>query len=306
MATLRDIKARIKTVANIQKITKAMQLVAAAKMTRAQERAKTVRPYASELEGILGTLSQMVAEDQSGADRQMELAFFADEPPLVTTREQLFAETEGNRPAVVLVTADRGLCGAFNTLLIRECQRFLAEHEDKDVKLITIGRKGHAFYKARKIPVLYHHEGVDDKLNLTEIKEITGRLAQYFLSGEVDSLTIIYARFRKAALSTVTRQQFLPIPTAEAAAGAGGDFLMEPDKDAVFEKLIPLYATTAIFSALADSFASEYGARMAAMQQATKNAEEKQEDLIILRNRMRQATITKELAEIVGGAEALK
>lgn len=304
MATLRDIKARIKTVGNIGKITRAMQLVAAAKLNKAQERAHTVRPYADELEGILGALAGMASGDES-ADAAVEMRFTPDGPALETTRATLFEQRDAQRIGVVLMTSDRGLCGAFNTNLIRAAEKFLADHSDKDCKLILLGRKGHNYFKRRSTPILFHQEGIDDKLDLVQIKEITGRLVEAFLGDEVDTLTIIYAKSIKAALYRVTTQQFLPIPPVE---GAGGDenYIMEPDRDTLFAGLIPLYATTTVFSCLADSFASEYGAKMAAMQQATKNADEKVSELIIQRNRMRQTAITTELAEIVSGAEALK
>lgn len=305
MATLLDIKARIKTVANIKKITKAMQLVAAAKLTRAQERAHTVRPYADEMDGILGALSAAGDSDDAG-EMLMELKF--DEgAPLRVTRERLFEQTEERRPGVVLFTSDRGLCGAFNTNLIRAAQRFLEENSDKDCRVITIGRKGHQFFRRRVDEIAYHREGLDDKLVLSEIREVTGALVKMFVNDEVDALYLIYAKSTGAATYRITTQKFLSIPPVESEAGTTDDnYILEPDRDQLFATLIPLYATTTIFSALADSFASEYGAKMAAMQQATKNADEKLGDLIIERNRLRQAVITKELAEIVGGAEALK
>jgi F-type H+-transporting ATPase subunit gamma len=301
MATLRDIKARIISVANIKKVTNAMKLVASAKLTRAQERAQTVRPYAEELDGILGTLAALTREADS--ETPMTMSFFEGQPEMETIRESLFGETAAERPAVVLITSDRGLCGAFNANLQRAALAFMNDHPG--TKLITLGKKGRTYFKTLKVVPEYHREGVSDKLDIGEIREITGRLMELFVSGEVDSVFLVYAKFRRGTLSDVTTQQFLPIPPVEGAEG-GDVYILEPNRDVVFETLIPLYATTTIFSAFANSFASEYGARMAAMQQATDNAEEKLNDLIILRNRMRQAAITKELAEIVGGAEALK
>ena len=306
MATLSDIKARIKTVANIKKITKAMQLVAAAKLNKAQERAHTVRPYADELDGILGALAAAGDADES-SDAPMEMSFSEDSPALVTTREKLFAQNEVKKPGVVLMTSDRGLCGAFNTNLIRAGQKFLDENHDKECKLITLGRKGHMYFSKRDVEIAYHREGIDDKLNLAEIKEITGTLVKMYVDDEVDALYLIYAKSIRAAIYHVTQQKFLSIPALDGAEGAADEnYVMEPDRDQLFATLITLYATTSIFSALADSFASEYGAKMAAMQLATKNADEKLSDLIIQRNRLRQAVITKEIAEIVGGAEALQ
>jgi F-type H+-transporting ATPase subunit gamma len=302
MATLRDIKARIESVANIRKITKAMQLVAAARMTKAQERAQTVRPYAEELDGILGTLAALTSGD-SERETPINLSFSEGGPSMETVRESLFGEAEASRPAVVLVTSDRGLCGSFNANLIRAAAQFMDAHPDS--RLVTLGKKGRTFFKTRKVEPVYHREGIDDKLNIDEIREITGKLVEIYVNGDVDSVFFVYAKFRKGTMYDVTTQQFLPIPPVEGAEG-GDVYILEPDRDQVFETLIPLYATTAVFSTLADSFASEHGARMAAMQQATKNAEETMNDLVILRNRMRQAQITKELAEIVGGAEALR
>lgn len=304
MATLRDIKQRIKSVSNIRKITRAMQLVAAAKLTKAQERAHTVRPYADELDRILGTLAGMASDTDESGDARVELSFREGVPPIETTRDELFGQVDAKRVGLVLMTSDRGLCGAFNTNLIRAAEKFLSEHSDKECRLITLGRKGHAYFKRRDVPILLHKEGIDDKLVLEDIKDVTGELVRLFLTDEVDEFHLIYAKSIRAALYRITTQQFLPIPPVEGTMDE--NYILEPDRDMLFARLIPLYATTTIFSALADSFASEYGAKMAAMQQATKNADEKVSDLIIERNRMRQATITKELAEIVGGAEALK
>jgi F-type H+-transporting ATPase subunit gamma len=306
MATLRDIKARIKTVANIGKITKAMQLVAAAKLNKAQERAHTVRPFADEMDAILGALAGVAAGDDSGGDDTLEMSFVDGAPPLETTRESLFAQTEERRPAVVLITSDRGLCGAFNTNLIRAAEQFLRDNADRECRLVTIGRKGNQYFRRRRVDIAYHREGVNDRLVLEEIKEITGRLVELYVTGEADAVYLIYAKSTGTATYQITTQKFLSIPPVADAGDVEENYILEPDRERLFATLIPQYATTMIFSALADSFASEYAAKMAAMQQATKNAEEKLGDLVIERNRMRQAAITKELAEIVGGAEALK
>ena len=309
MATLLDLKDRIKTVTNIKKVTRAMQLVAAAKFNRAQLRAKDSRPYTRELSNILGVLSALsegMPEDAKAA-RSVEIAFDPDSEPLWTSWQRLTEPGEGQKPGLVLITSDRGLCGAFNTRLIRAAQEFLARHKDKSCQLITIGRKGRTFFKSKNYPILYSREGLSDRLVLGEIREVTQNLVRLFTEDEVDSLHLIYTRFKSAMSSTVAEEQFLSIPPVEAADTTGTDlYIMEPDRMAVFNRLFPLYATTRIFSALAESFASEYGARMTAMQLATNNAEEMLNALIIQRNRLRQAIITKELAEIVGGAEALK
>ena len=213
MATLRDIKASINTVGNIGKITKAMQLVAAAKLNKAQERAHTIRPYADEMDGVLGTLATLAGEE--GGDALVEMAF-DEEAPLVTTREKLFAQHEVKRPAVVLITSDRGLCGAFNTNLIRAASKFL--EETPGCRLITLGRKGYQFFK-RRTEVVYHREGIDDKLNLAEVKEITGKLVELYLTDEVDAVYLLYAKSTGTASYRITTQKFLSIPPVEG----GGD-----------------------------------------------------------------------------------
>jgi F-type H+-transporting ATPase subunit gamma len=305
MPSLLDIKARIKAVENIKKITRAMQLVAAAKFNRSQNRARSARPYSEELDAVLGVLAA-VSEDEydSGGESTLELSFVESEPPINVERAKLFDQSDIRRPGVVLFTSDRGLAGAFNTRLIRAAAAFVKEHPAMDTRLITIGKKGNAYFKRRNVPIIHHEEGISDKLELSEIKRIANKLLSLFVNDEVDGLYLIYAKFRSAMRSDVTTEQFLSIPPV-AADQVKDVYILEPDRQAVYETLIPLYATTKIFATLADSFASEHGARMVAMQLATKNAEEMLEAQIILRNRLRQAMITKELAEIVGGAGAL-
>ena len=301
MATIRDLKNRIRAVENIRKITRAMQLVAAAKLNRAQQRAQSVRPFADELDRILGGLAGGGIEES--ADVVVEFPY-AD-GVVKTTLGRIFSTHEIKKPGLVLFTADRGLSGAFNANLIRAAQHFIREHRDQEVKLITIGRKGYGFFRRRPTPVVHFKTGLSDRLVLDEIRDVTGKLLELYASGEVDALYFIYAKSLRASLYRVTTQQFLPIPLAEDTK-TDDNYIIEPGRDELFANLIPLYANSRVFSVLADSFASEYGARMAAMQQATKNADEKLDGLVLERNRLRQAIITKELAEIVGGAEALK
>ncbi len=304
MATLRDIKAQIKTVANIRKITRAMQLVAAAKLNRAIERAHAGRPYSEELEAVLRTLSGM-AGGEHAAEHPVEMQLRADGPVLSTTLGALFSEHEATRPVVALITSDRGLCGPFNTNLIR------AAHHEMDAlgpgcRLVTIGRKGAQHFRRTDASIVWHREGLSDRLVLDEIREVTEKLVELYVTGQADRVVLVYARSVSSATYRVVTEPFLPIARIEGDGEAAADVIVEPDPDRVFASLIPLYATTRIHSALANSFASEYAAKLTAMQQATKNADEKLDELVILRNRLRQAVITKELAEIVGGAEALK
>ena len=300
MPSLLDIKARIKAVENIKKITRAMQLVAAAKFNRAQNRARSARPYSDELDAVLRALAGFSDED---SDEALELSFSADEAPIRVDRDVLFRQVQVKRPGIILVTADRGLCGSFNTKLIRATLDFVKKHPDMDCRLITIGRKGHTYFRKRDLPIIHHEEDISDKLLLDEIRRITASLVRLYVEGEVDGLYIIYSQFKTATRSNVRIDKFLSIPPVEQKTEEAVYYL-EPDQDAVYETLIPLYATTKIFATLADSFASEHGARMSAMAAATTNAEDMLEEQILLRNRMRQAIITKELAEIVGGAAA--
>ncbi len=307
MPSLLDLKARIKAVANIKKITRAMQLVAAAKFTRAQNRARAARPYAEELDLILGILANLIRDlpEEQRIGEPIEFAFAHGEEPIRSNWSKLIEQKEEEKPGIVLITSDRGLCGAFNTRLIRAAQDFMDTSAGKACKLITLGRKGNAYFKTKKSSILYHREGISDKLILEEIRGIARKLVELFVTDEVDALYLIYARFLTAMTSQVTVEKFLSIPRMPEAEG-NDLYILEPDREAVFRKLFPLYASTKIFSALAESYASEHGARMSAMQLATKNAEEMLEMLIIQRNRLRQAMITKELTEITGGAEALR
>jgi F-type H+-transporting ATPase subunit gamma len=310
VASLLDIKDRIKAVENIKKITRAMQLVAASKFKRSESRAKTTRPYSQELDEVLGILAGLAeaAEDNLSGGATYELAFVEGEPPLIVEGQRLFEQSddaEPRRPGIVLFTADRGLCGAFNTKLIRTTQEFVRSHPEMECQLISIGKKGYTYYKNKDIPIIHHEEGLSDKIELEEIKRITHMLLDLYVSDKVDALYFIYAQFKSAMVSNIQVEKFLKIPRVEGKREQE-DYILEPERKAVYETLLPLYATTKVFATLADSFASEYGARMTAMQLATKNAEEMYDDLVILRNRIRQAVITRELAEIVGGAEALR
>lgn len=305
MPSLLDIKARISAVESIKKITRAMQLVAAAKFKRAEDRAKSARPYSEELDAILSALAADSDDDGSADGGTLEVSLDENEKPIQVARTRLFEQNEVKRPGVIIVTSDRGLCGSFNTRLIRATHGFIKEHPDMDCKLITIGKKGYTYFKTRDIPIIHQEVNLGDRLELQEIKRITHKLIKLFVDGEVDGLYLVYSQFKSAMHSDIRIDKFLSIPPIEGQKDEE-IYILEPDREAVYETLIPLYATTKIFATLADSFASEYGARMSAMQIATKNAEEILQEQIIARNRMRQAIITRELAEIVGGSEALK
>jgi F-type H+-transporting ATPase subunit gamma len=288
MATLRDIKRRIRSVESTQKITKAMKLVAAAKLRRAQERVIGARPYAQKMSELLRSLVSRVGDDGH---------------PLLVRRT-------GARKRLVVITADKGLCGAFNSNVIRAATHFLRDAENVDVTLVVVGKKSRDFFRRREWPVKSEMLGFFDRLAYTHAQELAGGLMADYLAGEVDEVHLIYNEFRSVAVQHVTRQQLLPIPAEEAAAGAGdakeGEYIFEPSPDAILASLLPRHVTTQVYRALMESVAGEFGARMTAMEAATKNAKEMIGVLTIQYNKARQERITKELLDIVGGAEALR
>jgi F-type H+-transporting ATPase subunit gamma len=287
MATLRDIQRRIRSVQSTQKITKAMKLVAASKLRRAQERITAARPYAIKMGELL---SGLVGRTEGDAH------------PLLARR------TTG-RKRLVVITADKGLCGAFNSNILRASLAFLREQGNVDVTLVVVGRKARDFYRRRPWQVKSEMLGVFDRLAYSHAQELANELMQSYLAEEVDEVSLMYNEFRSVAVQRVTRRQLLPIEADAAEPGhgtAGGDYLFEPSPDAILASLLPRHVTTQVFRALMESVAGEYGARMTAMESASKNAKEMIDVLTIQYNKARQERITKELLDIVGGAEALR
>jgi F-type H+-transporting ATPase subunit gamma len=287
MATLRDIQRRIRSVQSTQKITKAMKLVAASKLRRAQERITAARPYAIKMGELL---SGLVGRTEGDAH------------PLLARR------TTG-RKRLVVITADKGLCGAFNSNILRASLAFLREQGNVDVTLVVVGRKARDFYRRRPWQVKSEMLGFFDRLAYSHAQELANELMQSYLAEEVDEVSLMYNEFRSVAVQRVKRQQLLPIEAEAAEPGhgtAGGDYLFEPSPDAILASLLPRHVTTQVFRALMESVAGEYGARMTAMESASKNAKEMIDVLTIQYNKARQERITKELLDIVGGAEALR
>ena len=291
MATLRDIRRRIRSVESTQKITRAMKLVAAAKLRRAQERVLAARPYAGKMAELLGNL---VSGDDAG-----------DEAP-----HPLLARREGPRRQIVIITADRGLAGAFNSNIIRRSVEFIRQSNAPDVTLVVVGRKGRDFFRRRGHAITHEMVGFWDRLAYSHASELADRFMTQYLEGDVDEVHLIYNEFRSVAVQRPVRERLLPIPRAAAGGGAGeataaADYIYEPGPDAILGDLLPRHVRTQVFRALMESLAGEYGARMTAMEAATKNAKEMIEMLTIQYNKARQEKITKELLDIVGGAEAL-
>ena len=285
MATLRDIQRRIRSVQSTQKITKAMKLVAASKFRRAQERILAARPYATKMRELLAGLG-----GQAG-----------DEPqPLLIRRET-------GRKRLVIITADKGLCGAFNSNILRESLRFLRGAAEASVTLVVVGKKARDFYRRRQFTVKSEMLGIFDRLAYSHAQELAGGLMQDYLAGEVDEVHLMYNEFRSVAVQHPVRQQLLPIETeSDGDAGPAEEYLYEPGPDAILASLLPRHVTVQVFRALMESAAGEYGARMTAMEAASKNAREMIHLLTIQYNKARQERITKELLDIVGGAESLR
>jgi F-type H+-transporting ATPase subunit gamma len=288
--SLRDIRGRIGSVKNTRQITKAMKMVAAAKLRRAQDAITRARPYAVLLEQALSRIAGRAAAEGQATH------------PLLASRP-------AHKVELVLITSDRGLAGAFNSSVLRRAQRFMVENADRyqEIQISTMGRKARDFFRVRKMPTRKDFAGVHQGLNYERAAEIARELSERFLAGEVDAVFLSYNEFKSAITQTVVVRQFLPIETGGAeSAGTGYDFLYEPGRKELLEELVPKHLAIQVWRALLDSAASEHGARMTAMESATKNAEEMIAKLTLQYNRARQAYVTKELMEIVSGAEALK
>jgi F-type H+-transporting ATPase subunit gamma len=291
MATLRDIRRRIRSVESTQKITKAMKLVAAAKLRRAQDRIVAARPYAARMHELLASLVGRAGEESH---------------PLLERRE-------GKRRRLVIITADKGLAGAFNSNILRAAGAFLREARDADVTLVVVGKKARDFYRRRPWEIKYEMLGFFDRLAYSHAQELSAQLMNAYLGGEVDEVSLLYNEFRSVAVQRVKIERLLPIEAGEGAAAAGaaegaaaGDYIYEPSPEAILAALLPRHVTTQVYRALMESAAGEQGARMTAMESATKNAKEMIGVLTIQYNKARQERITKELLDIVGGAEALR
>ena len=300
MPSLKAIRRRIGSVKNTQKITKAMKLVAAARLRRATQRITELRPYAKKVAEVLRAVVARV--DTGDAEKPAH--------PLLVARE------ERKKAYVLLITSDRGLAGAFNSNAIRAGERRkreLLEQGFEDVKFVTIGRKGRDHLRRRGEEVAHDFTGATEKTE-KRAPEIARELMDEFIEGKIDQLDIVFTEFRSAVTQTVKVETVLPVALDKGAEGAaeGGEpadsteYIFEPDKDALLTRLLPMYVETTVYRTILDSLASEHGARMTAMDNATRNAKEMINSLTLQYNRARQAAITKELMEIIGGAEALK
>jgi len=281
MPALLDIRRRIRSVKNTQQITKAMKMVSAAKLRRAQEAMFGARPYARKM---LEVLNSMASRAQPEAH------------PLLEKRE-------GGNILLVVVTSDKGLCGGFNANIIRSAARFLEENHGRDIRMSLIGRKGRDYFKRRSVHVKSESVGVFQALRYSHAQEIATELIAAFTSGEVDQVFLVYNEFKSVIQQRIVVDRLLPIEGAALdPTDPGLDYLYEPGPIGIFERLLPKYVETRVWQALLESAAAEHGARMAAMDAATSNASDMIDRLTLYMNKVRQAAITKEIIEVVSGA----
>jgi F-type H+-transporting ATPase subunit gamma len=287
MASMRQIRGRIRVAKNIQQITKAMKMVAAARLKRAQERVQAARPYSEKTRGVMGSLAQAGGAGLSH--------------PLLEVRE-------ANRIGVLAVTADRGLCGSYATNILKKSLETLSGYAPEQTRLILVGRKGQNFFRRRPYPIVGEYDMNMTGASFADAQEIGRQVRSLYVSGEVDVVYLVYTRFLSALTQRPTVIPLLPISTeaADDTPSGSDDYLFEPDANSILSRLLPRYVDILIYQALLEAVASEHGSRMTAMSSATDNAGKMISTLTLSLNRARQATITKEIAEIVGGAEALK
>jgi F-type H+-transporting ATPase subunit gamma len=285
MANLKEIRNRITSVSSTMQITSAMKMVSAAKLKKAQDAITAMRPYAEKLTELLQNLSSTMDGDAGG---------------------EFTTQREVKNVLIVAITSNRGLAGAFNSNVIKESRVLTEKHAGKKVDFVTIGKKGNDAIK-KTHHVASNNNGVFDDLTFDNVSAIADELMQLFREGKYDKIVLVYNQFKNAATQIIQSEQFLPLaPIASDKPVSNVDYIFEPSKEEIVLTLIPKMLKTQLYKAIRDSFASEHGARMTAMHKATDNATELRNQLKLTYNKARQAAITNEILEIVGGAEALK
>jgi len=295
MAGLKEVRIRIASVKSTQQITSAMKMVAASKLRRAQNSIIKLRPYAAKLREILQNLSGSIEDSNESIYSQIR---------------------EPEKILLIVIASNRGLCGAFNSNIMKATnallgEKYQAQLANEKVSLITIGKRATEYFTKRNYKVIAHHDDFFDKLTFSTISPFAESLMKSFVNKEFDRIVIIYNQFKNAAVQNLVAEQFLPIvqdaqPGKNVKNKTTTDYIFEPDKETVVRELIPKTLRIQVFKAVLDSYAAEMGARMTAMSQATDNARELLKNLNITYNKARQNQITNELIEIVSGAEALK
>lgn len=286
MASLKIIRKRITSVRNTQQVTKAMKMVAAAKLRKAQERAEHARAYSERLSAVLARLGGGVES---------------------ATSHPLLAAGEKEAPAhLIVITGDRGLCGAYNHNVIKLAEEFLTSREGEGATVTACGRRGRDHLRSRGFSLVAEHVNLTGDMSVQLAREVARDAAQRFVSGKAGRVLLVYTKFRSAISQEPTAQQLLPVEPAAEAEASDIDYVYEPSGESILASIVPRYVDTLVFHAMLEATASEHGSRMTAMDSASRNASEMIDRLTLEMNRARQASITTELMEIVGGAEALK
>ena len=284
MANLKEIRNRISSIGSTMQITSAMKMVSAAKLKKAQDAITAMKPYAEKLTELLQSLSATLEGNVGGAYSE---------------------QREVNKVLLVTVTSNRGLCGGFNSSIIKKTVSTIKEsYNEVEVDLLTIGKKGNDIL-SKEYNVIENNNAIYDDLTFDNVSVIAEQLMKLYVDGAYDKIEVIYNSFKNAATQIATVEQFLPIKAVESDDTVSLDYIFEPSKEEIVLELIPKSLKTQLYKAIRDSFASEHGARMTAMHKATDNAKELRDDLKLTYNKARQAAITGEILEIVGGAEAL-
>ncbi len=284
MANLKELRNRITSVSSTMQITSAMKLVSAAKLSKAQDAITAMRPYSEKLTELLQSLSASLDVDSASA--------FAE-------------QREVKKVLVVAISSNRGLAGAFNTNIVKGARAVAAsKYSDKNVEILTLGKKANDVL-SKTYTIAENNSAIFDDLKYDNVAAIAENIMQWFLDGKYDEISIVYNKFINAATQEVITEQFLPIEKFETEKNVNLDYIFEPEKEQIVKELIPKSLKMQLFKAMSDSLASEHGARMTAMHKATDNATELRDDLKLSYNKARQAAITNEILEIVGGAEAL-
>jgi len=282
MANLKEIRNRISSVSSTMQITSAMKMVSAAKLKKAQDAITAMRPYSNKLTEILQSLSSSIDSDNKYAQKR-----------------------KVKKVLIVSITSNRGLCGGFNSNIFKKSTELAnSVYNDTDVSFVAIGKKGNDFLQ-KSYNVESNHIDIFDNLNMESVSLIAESLMQMFVNEDFDKIDIVYNKFKNAATQVVVNEQFLPISDVEDDSNNNLDYIFEPSKKEIIEELIPKSLKNQLIKAIRDSWASEHGARMTAMHKATDNATELRDQLKLAYNQARQAAITNEILEIVGGAEAL-
>ena len=294
MPSLLDIRRRIRAVKSTQQITKAMKMVAASKLRRAQDRIQQARPFAIQMRRVLNSLAGRV------------------DPAAHALLDERTVPRAGGRSLLFIITADRGLCGSFNANVIKAAGSFIIEHPDRPVAIGLVGRRGRDYFARRGFEVRYERINLFAKLNLDDATDIARTAIEAFTGGEVDSVHLVYNEFRSVLAQRVVSEQLLPIPRSafdaagtQEGVGTTTDYLYEPAPEQLFTTLLPTHVEVQVYRALLESNAAFYAAQMTAMDAATRNSGEMIESLTLYMNKVRQAAITREIIEVVSGSEAL-